>query len=160
QWYTSPSNIISGATNNTYAPSSLTSGTTYYCLITSGSCGTVTSNTITITVYNNLTSGVIGNAQTICYNTTPAQLSFTTSPTGGTGAYIYQWYTSPSNIISGATNSTYTPSSLTSSATYYCLVTSGSCGTLTSNNVTIAVYGNLTSGVIGNTQTICYNTIP
>ena len=66
---------------------SLTSSTTYYCVVTSGSCGTVTSNNITITVYGNLTSGVIGNSQTICYNTVPAQLSFTTSPTGGTGIY-------------------------------------------------------------------------
>ena len=72
-----------------------------------------------------LTSGVIGNAQTICYNTVPAQLSFTTSPTGGTGTYTYQWYTFPSTLISGATNSTYAPSSLTSSTTYYCAVTSG-----------------------------------
>ena len=126
----------------------MTSTTTYYCAVTSGSCGTVTSNNITITVYGNLTSGVIGNSQTICYNTVPSQLSFTTMPTGGTGAYTYQWYTTPSNIISGATNNTYTPSSLTSSTTYYCVVTSGSCGTVTSNNVTITVYGNLTSGVI------------
>ena len=73
----------------------------------------MTSSTTTITVYGNLTAGAIGNAQTICYNTVPGQLSYTTAPTGGTGAYTYQWYNT-SGQISGATSSTYTPPALTS----------------------------------------------
>ena len=55
-------------------------------------------------------------------------------------------------LISGATNSTYTSPALTANTNFYCAVTSGSCGTLTSNTVIISVYGNLTSGVIGNAQ--------
>ena len=102
-----PSNMISGATNSIYAPSSLTSSTTYYCAVTSGSCGTVTSNNITIAVYGNLTAGISGGSSPICYNTNPG--TFTATGSGGTGAYTYQWYTSPSNIISGATSSTYNP---------------------------------------------------
>ena len=90
QWYNT-SGLISGATSSIYAPTALTTNTNFYCAVTSGSCGTLSSNTITITVYGNLTSGVIGNAQIICYNTVPAQLSFTTAPTGGTGIYSYQW---------------------------------------------------------------------
>ena len=159
QWYNT-SGIISGATNNSYTPAALTATTTYYCVITSGSCGTLTSNNVTITVYNNLTAGTIGSAQTICYNTVPSQLSYTISPTGGTGSYTYQWYTTPSNIIIGATNNTYTPSSLTTTTTYYCAVTSGSCGTLNSTNITITVYGNLTATLSGGTTPICYNTNP
>src|SRR5208283_5412003 len=137
----------------------LTSTTNYYCLVTSGSCGTLTTNTITITVYANLTSGTIGNAQTICYNAVPSQMLFTTLPSGGTGTYSYQWYNG-SGIISSATNSTYAPAALTSTTSYYCLVTSGGCGTVTSNTITITVDANFTSGTIGSSQTICYNTIP
>ena len=72
--------IISGATNNTYAPSSL--NIKYNILLCSykWKLRYSNSNNITITVYGNLTSGVIGNSQTICYNTVPAQLSFTTLP--------------------------------------------------------------------------------
>ena len=159
QWYNT-SGLISGATSSSYTSPALTSNTNFYCAVTSGSCGTLSSNTIMISVYGNLTSGVIGNAQTICYNTVPSQLSFTTAPTGGTNSYTFQWYTTPSSIISGATSSTFAPSSLTSSTTYYCGVTSGSCGTLTSNNITITVYGNFTAGISGGSSPICYNSNP
>ena len=138
QWYNG-AGLISSATNSTYVPAALTATTNYYCLVTSGTCGTVTSNTITITVDANLTSGTIGNAQTICYNTVPASLSFTTAPSGGTGTYLYQWYKSPSTSITGATLSSYSPAALTSTTSYYSLVTSGSCGTVTSNTITITV---------------------
>ena len=158
KWYNS-SGLISGATSSTYSPPALTTTTNYYCAVTSGSCGTLSSNTITINVYSNLTSGVIGNAQTICNSTTPSQLLFTTAPTGATGIYSYQW-TANSNQISGATSSTYAPSSLTSTTTYYCAVSSGSCATVSSNNVTITVYANLTSGISGGISPICYNTNP
>ena len=158
QWYNG-SGVISSATNSTYAPAALTATTNYYCLVTSGSCGTVTSNTITITVDANLASGTIGNAQTICYNTVPSSLSFTTAPSGGTGTYSYQWYNG-SGVISSATNSTYAPAALTSTTNYYCLVTSGLCGTVTSNTITITVDANLAAGTISSAQTICYNTVP
>ena len=159
QWYKSLSTSITGATLSSYSPAALTSTTSYYSLVTSGSCGTVTSNTITITVDANLAAGTIGSAQTICYNTVPASLSFTTAPSGGTGTYSYQWYNG-SGVISSATNSTYAPAALTATTNYYCLVTSGSCGTVTSNTITITVDANLASGTIGNAQTICYNTVP
>ena len=116
------SSLYSGANTNTLTltnPTYSMNGYNYRCVI-SGVCSpVVTSSSATLTVYGNLTSGVIGNSQTICYNTTPSQLSFTTLPTGGTGTYTYQWYNT-SGLISGATNSTYSPSSLTSSTTYYC----------------------------------------
>ena len=151
------SNQISGATSSTYAPSSLTSSTTYYCAVTSGSCGTVTSNNATITVYGNFTAVISGGSSPICYNNNPG--TFTATGSGGTGTYTYQWYYT-SGIISGATSSTYNPGNITASTGYYCLVTSGSCGTVTTSTTTITVYSNLTAGVIGNAQTICYNTAP
>ncbi len=52
------------------------------------------------------------SAQTICYNTAPAALTQLTAPTGGPGAYTYQWQSSPDNStwtsIGGATELGYT----------------------------------------------------
>ena len=57
-----------------YAPPVLTATTYYRRNVTSGTCGTVASASVTITVYGNLTAGTIGTAQSICYNTAPAAL--------------------------------------------------------------------------------------
>ena len=81
QWQSSPDNSswtsIGGATGVGYAPPMLTASTYYRRQVTSGSCGTVNSASILITVYGNLTSGTIGSNQSICYNTAPAALDRT-----------------------------------------------------------------------------------
>ena len=121
--------------------------------MTSGSCGTVNTPSILITVYANLTPGSVGNAQTICYNTAPAQLTQLTAPTGGPGGYTYRWQSSPDNTnwtnISGATGVNYTPPALTASTYFRRRVTSGSCTQVYSNSVLITVYGQLQPGTIG-----------
>ncbi len=102
QWQDSPDNVtfnnIGGATGVGYAPPVLTATRYYRRNVTSGTCGTVSSASVTITVYGNLTAGTVQSAQTICYNTAPAQLTQATAPTGGTGAYTYQWQDSPDNV--------------------------------------------------------------
>ncbi len=168
QWQSSPDNStwtsIGGATAVGYAPAALTVNTYYRRNVTSGTCGTVNSASILITVYGNLTAGTIGTAQTICYNTIPAPLTELTAPTGGPGGYTYQWQDSPDNItftnIGGATATGYTPPALTASRYYRRQVTSGTCGTVNSTSILITVYGNLTAGTIGTAQSICYNTTP
>ena len=168
QWQSSPDNAtwtsIGGATAAGYAPAALTASTYYRRQVTSGTCGTVNSGSILITVYGNLTSGTIGTAQSICYNTIPAALTELTAPSGGTGAYTYQWQSSPDNAawtsIGGATGVGYAPPALSSSTYYRRQVTSGSCGTVNSASILITVYGNLTSGTIGSNQSVCYNTAP
>ena len=157
QWYNT-SNSITGATNSSYNPGNLTASTGYYCAVTSGSCGTVNTTTKNITVYNNLTSAISGGTSPICYNTSPG--TFTATGTGGTGTYTYQWFTTPSNAISGATISSYNPGNIISSTGYYRAITSGSCGTVNTNTTNISVDGQFTSGAIGNAQSICYNTVP
>ena len=120
QWQDSPDNVtfnnIAGATAVGYAPAALTATTYYRRNVTSGTCGTVASASITITVYGNLTAGTTGTAQSICYNTVPAALTQLTAPTGGTGAYTYQWQSSPDNStwtnIGGATAVGYAPPAL------------------------------------------------
>ena len=124
----------------------------------------MSSTSITITVYGNLTAGTIQSAQSICYNTAPAQLTQGTAPSGGTGAYTYQWQDSPDNStwtnIGGATSSSYSPPALAANRYYRRRITSGSCGTVNTPSILITVYANLTSGSIGSAQAICYNTVP
>ena len=55
----------------------------------------------------------------------------------------YSWYKGQ-EYHTASNNITYTPPALTHLQQYYCAVTSGTCGTVTTNNITITVYGNLT----------------
>lgn len=168
QWQSSSNNSswsnIGGATSSTYNPGALTSNTYYRRAETSGSCGTVYTPSILITVYNSLSAGSIGSAQTICYNGTPSGLTNSNTPTGGTGSYTYQWQSSSDNSswsdIGGATSITYNPGALTSTTYFRRSETSGSCGTVYSSSIMITVYGNLAAGSVGSAQSICYNTTP
>lgn len=153
-WYKNGS--ITGVTTLTYPIGNLTSTSTFYCAVTSGSCGTVNSTTKTITVYNNLTASISGGTTPICYNTSPGTL--TAAASGGTGSYAYLWYKNGNST--SVTTQTYAPGSLTSNTQIYCAITSGSCGTVNSNTKTITVYGNLSASVGGGTTPICYNSSP
>ena len=114
--------------------------------------------------YNDLAPGTIGSDQLICYGATPSIISVTGVETGGIGSNTYQWYSSPDNsswsAASGSsTGQNYQPPALTSK-TYYRKAIINSCKTLYTNTITIDVRTNLTSGSIGNDQTICYNDTP
>lgn len=169
QWESSIDNSsftdIVGASSKDYQPTALTKTTYFRRKDKISACATVkTTNTIVVTVYNNLTAGTASANQTICYSNTPSQI-ISTSPSGGTGTYTYQWQSSNDNItfadISGATTLSYTPSALTQSAYYKLITTSGSCGSVTSNTVNITVNPQITPGTITNTNgVLCYNTFP
>ena len=173
QWQKSTSSAtsgfsdISGATSSTYDPGTLTQSTWYRRGVTSASnCGTVYTSAVKVTVYANLNAGSIGGAQTICYNGNPSALTNSSSASGGTGR-VYQWQksttssTSGFSDISGASNSTYDPGTLTQSTWYRRAVISASgCGTKYTGAVKVTVYGNLNAGSIGGAQTICYNGNP
>ena len=143
QWQSQPGcaggwGDISGATASTYQVGSLTKTTCYQRIVTSATCGTVTTNVITVTVYANITSGSIASDQSLCYNTSPAAFTQTSPVSGGTGSYTYQWQIQPGcsvawSDISGATATTYDdPGNLTQTTCYRRKVTSGSCGTAVS----------------------------
>ncbi len=168
QWQSSTDSVkwsdISGEDSATYDPQALTTSTYYRRAVTSEPCGTVYSSPVLIAVWANLTPGSIGSAQTICYSSTPAGLTQTAAPSGGTGKYTYQWQSSPNGStwsdISGATSATYSPSALSASTYYRRAVTSDPCGTVYSSPVLIAVWANLTPGSIGSAQTICSGSTP
>jgi len=160
QWQNSADNVtfanITGATLATYTPGTLTATTYYRRKVTSGTCGTVSSASVKITVNANLTAAISGGTSTICYNTAPG--TFTATGTGGTGAYTYLWY--KGGVSTGITTQTYDPGNLTATTNFYCAITSGTCGTLNTATTTITVNADLTAGTIGAAQTICYNTAP
>jgi len=154
QWYsnTSLSNTggtsIAGATTSSYTPSSATVGTYYYYCVVSSSgngCTSVTTNAVTVTVVADPSISSQPSDITECVGGTTA-LSVTA--TGGTPSLTYQWYSNTSlsnsggSSISGATASTYTPSSTTAGTYYYYCVIGASgngCTSVTTNAVTVTV---------------------
>ena len=174
QWYSSISNStssgspITGETNSTYTPSTITAGTLYYyCVITQavGSGCNATSNTAEVIV--NVAPAIVNqpSSSTVCVNGIATVLSLTYS--NGVGTPTYQWYSNTTNsniggsIITSATNATYTPPTITSGTTYYyCVITfpslSGSCSVITTNPATVIVNDNPVIASV--TSTICSTT--
>jgi hypothetical protein len=149
---------ISGATQNIYSPPVLTQTTMFRCRITDAASLIEYTNAVTITIL----IGTIGNNQTIPNRSAPAQLVFTSGPSGGTSPYLYQWQRSNNlggsySNISGATLNVYSPPVLAQTTMFRCRVTDAASATMVSNSVTITVLPNLIAGTIGNPQTICYN---
>jgi hypothetical protein len=135
QWYTT-TGIISGATNSTYDPAPVYATTGYYCVISDASCGTANTSTTTINVYPEITASITnGSSTTICYGVDPGL--FTATGGGGTGSYTYLWY--ENSVTTGVTTQTYDPGALTATSTFYCAISSGSCGPVNSNSITITV---------------------
>ena len=118
----------------------------YFRCVISGTCAPpVTSSNSVLTVYTALIANTVATAQEICGGSTPATLTGSV-PTGGTGTYLYQWYTSIDNntftALSGSTSQNYSPGPLTQNTWYYRIATSpstGNCATNTSSTLLITV---------------------
>jgi len=154
---------IGGATNESCSSGALTSTTYFRRIGTSGSCGSLFTNSVQVTVNQPLKAGAIKSSLAICYNTAPGMFVTDSYPSGGTGSYSYQWQkmigTSWTDIQE-ASQETYTSGPLASTTYFKRVETSGSCGTVYSNQLTITVTGEFLPGVIGSIQTINYNTSP
>src|SRR5208283_5196188 len=108
--------------------------------------------------------GHISPVPTICYNTQPPAVSCPAA-TGGSGTYNYQWFSSSdtstnSTLISGATGTSYQPPVLITTTFYKRTVTSGSCGSVSTNWVAVAVYPPMTPGISAGNESICYGSQP
>jgi hypothetical protein len=124
-------------------------------------CNGPVSSHIQVTVLASLVASTASLDQTICYGATAGQLS-STSATGGTGSYTYQWQSSTngidwSNQVAGLT---YSPGTLYSTTYFRVVSTDVNCGSAVSNTVTVTVNNPFTEPVISGAQTICYNTEP
>ncbi len=136
--------LIGGATSSSYNPGSgLTTSRTYAVQVnptgTPDCGGAVWANGCRkVTVYAVVNFGTVNNAnQTLCSPANPANITFSSAPSGGAGTFSYQWYyksgvggscpsgtsTSGWTLIGGATSSSYNPpGGLNSSRTYAVMV--------------------------------------
>lgn len=169
--------LISGASTNSYDPAAgLTVSRSYACLVTPlGGTAQWATGVRQITVLGAFSAGTLAAGNESFTNSgDPNTISFSTTPSGGSGTYTYQWYsrsgiqtvptgtsTTGWTAISGATNAGYNPPIQTSSISYAVQVNpSGSpdCGSATwasgVRQITVSVglsFGALSSG----NQTFC-----
>lgn len=131
-------------------------------VVTSGVCAANTSAVIQITLYPRLGDNIIGANQTICTGSQPANITGLI-PTGGSGAYNFQWQSSSDNIVwnmvNGGVAPSYQPPVLTQNFYFRRLVTSPPCVD-TSNVVAIQVNQPIGNNIIINDQTICAGVVP
>jgi hypothetical protein len=141
---------ISGATNATYTSTSLANSDAITCVLTSNAtCATTTtatSNSIAMMV-NPLVTPSVSVAATATNITVGTSVTFTATPTNGGTTPTYQWKRNGTDI-SGATNATYTSTTLANADTITCVMTSSAtCPSptmVTSNSVVMTVYPLLT----------------
>ena len=119
-------------TDATLTINGATANNTYTCTVTSTDGQTVTSNTVKLTVLDQLTVTAPESVTVAEGNTA----TFSVTASGGAGNYSYQWY-KDGTAIRGANSNSYTTSAATSSmngSKYYCQVTD-SAGTSYSQTV-------------------------
>lgn len=142
QWQVNGSNV--GSNSATYTSSSLTNGQTVTCILTSNdACAsptTATGNSISMTVYNNVTPSVSISTypgSTICAGTS---VTFTATPINGGASPSYQWQVNGNDVDTGAT---FTASSLANGDVVTCIMTSSDlCASpvnVTSNPIAMTV---------------------
>ena len=123
--------------------------TTTFTITATAPNGCSSSSTATVTVYAPLVAPTISAPQTVCVLSNPSLLTITTPASGGSGVYTYQWQSSTNNVtynnIAGATNNTYQPPfvNLATVNTYYRLITTNICGSVTSNVIFVEVVSNI-----------------
>jgi gliding motility-associated-like protein len=132
-WY--KDGTSTGVSTQNYNPGSLSTTASFYCSVTSGVCGTVSTSAKTIVVYANLTAVISGGTSPICSGSSPGTL--TANGVGGTGSYTYLWY--KDLISTGITTQTYNPGPLTAPSSFYCVVSSGTCGSVNTGATSVVV---------------------
>ena len=143
QWQSSPDNTswtnISGATLLNYSPGNLFATTYYRRQVTENTSYSVAyTASVVVTVYPQLACTISPSTQTISSGATASTLS--SSVSGGTGTYTYQWQSSPDNTTwtNVATTANYSPGVLTATKYYRLIVTSNGAN-ITSNTATVTV---------------------
>jgi gliding motility-associated-like protein/uncharacterized repeat protein (TIGR01451 family) len=139
QWYYNGTTLITGATNATYTINAVTSlDAGNYSVVVSGICGSpVTSNNASLSVVPpTIITLQPATSQTVCTGET---VNFTIAATGAS-FLTYQWFKEAVSIP-GATTPVFTINStvLADSGNYSCQITSGICGTVTSNSAQLTV---------------------
>ena len=169
QWQESSDGVsftdITSENSASYVIPGKETGTYYYRVLvapTSG-CPSKFSDVFTVPVYEDLVPSVISGVDTVCYNNQPAALVQTIAPIGGDNNFTYQWQSKTTGAwtnITDATDTTYSPGNL-ATTTYYRLIATTSCGSVTSNEIEVYVRKDLTAPVIPSSpETVCYGYEP
>ncbi|WP_439880742.1 PKD domain-containing protein [Pontibacter sp. MBLB2868] len=149
-WESSTDNVTyipaSGANKNAaYDPGVLTTTTWFRRVVYSAPCSEIVSNSVKVTINAPIANNTIGSAQQVCYGDKPALLQGTT-PSGGSGTYMYLWEQSTTSATAGftaapGTNSTasYQPGPLTQTTWFRRVITSLPCADNTSTAIAITV---------------------
>ena len=153
QWYSNTANntssgtAINGATQASFTPPTLTTGTTYYyCIVSMSEAGCNTTSAVAaVEVIAAPIFTQQPQSQTICNGQSLNTLNV--SFQNGASTPTYQWYNNTANnntggsAISGATTSSYSPPNTTGTNYYYVVLTfpSGGCSTLSSDVASITV---------------------
>ncbi len=154
QWYSNTTNsttggvLITGATNNTYVPTTTIVGTQYYyCVVTQSGVGcNVTSAVSQVIIVAAPAITTQPASSSVCENGTPTLL--TVAFTNGTGTPTYQWFSNTTNsttggtAIAGATAASYNPPAIAvGTLYYYCQITfsSGGCTSILSNTAQVVI---------------------
>ncbi|MFB9057291.1 gliding motility-associated C-terminal domain-containing protein [Mariniflexile ostreae] len=139
---------IIGANGESYSPTSL-SETTFYRRITKSTlngfdCLSEPTPVVTITVNPQIVNNTISEAQTVCNGETP-DLIVGSTPSGGNGAYVYEWEQSVDNgltwtmAVGLSDEKDYAPGALIQETLYRRNVTDGVCSANISNEVKISI---------------------
>lgn len=128
-------------------------------------CGVRFTDSVLVSVYQDMLAGTIKSAQTICYNSTPTILSFQTLPSGAGESFTYQWQISSDSLnfsdIPSATGIVYAPPVHTQTRFYRVSINSDfGCGNVKTNIIRIKVYPIFNGSNILISDTVCYNTRP
>ncbi|NLB54942.1 MAG: HYR domain-containing protein, partial [Lentisphaerae bacterium] len=167
--------VIPAAINATYTPPANQYYTYKYRRITtstlaSGKACEAFSNEIIITVQELVTPGGITGEQTICSGDIPGQVTSIEPGTSGAATIEYEWQQSTDDgnswqpLTGSSENYTFTDAVNTTTLirrrTVATVSGNPSCYSEYTTPVTITVIVPPTPGLIGGTQTICYNSIP
>ncbi len=123
----------------------------------------------TVTCAASISNNLVGSAQTVTVNTTPAVLTGNLPTASGTGSYAYQWQSSSNNSsfanISGATNQNYQPGVISANQYFRRIASYNECATSTSVSVSIATTTDpcflpIGNNLIGSNQTISQGSSP
>ncbi len=142
-------NLINGAIYNGVATNTLTilnPSAVYqgyeYRVVVNNSCGVpVTSNSSFYNQVSAIANNSVSSPQNLCAGSVPVGLVGST-PTGGSGTYVYQWQMAPASTgtwanIAGATGINYNPPALNETTQFRRLVTS--TGTNCATSISLAI---------------------
>lgn len=141
---------------NTYNYSNLTATTQFRALVQNGTCTSAYTNTVTIQIVSVIMNTISSTSYTVCDGQSVS--INTSSPTGGTGTYTYQWQMSTDgtnwNNISCATNVDYHFTPVHPQTFLRRIVSSTPCSS-TSNTITVTKQAALSNNSLNTSIEIC-----